>query len=194
MLRQAPAGLAWACPGQQVQDLVPLHVRVGCGEHHKRQGKTGRWGLLFFDSQFDSTLKDSFLQLRVKLLLYFCCEVRGRLIIFGVGGTSRTLNFWRTLNYFRGPGAPRGRLIPRTLKCFDFAFIFISKFKAFRAQRGAKVFDFAFNFLRKFKAFRAQRGAKSFLLCSRGQGVPRGRLIFGGRLIVSGVRGHLADA
>ena len=55
VLRQAPAGLAWACPGQQVQDLVPLHVRVGCGEHHKRQGKRRRWGLLFFDSQFDST-------------------------------------------------------------------------------------------------------------------------------------------
>ena len=100
----------------------------------------------------------------------------------------------RTLNYFRGPGAPRGRLIPRTLKFFDFAFIFLSKFKAFRAQRGAKIFDFAFNFIRKFKAFRAQRGAKIFLLCSRGQGVPRGRLIFGGRLIGLGVRGHLADA
>ena len=78
----------------------------------------------------------------------------------------------RTLNCFRGPGAPRGRLIKRTLKFFDFAF----------------------NFLKKFKAFRAQRGAKIFLLCSRGQGVPRGRLIFGGRLIGLGVRGHLADA
>ena len=99
-------------------------------------------------------------------------------LLSGPGGTSRTLNFWRTLNCFRGPGAPRGRLIPRTLKFFDFAFIFLSKFKAFRAQRGAKIFDFAFNFLRKFKAFRAQRGAKIFLLCSRGQGVPRGRLIF----------------
>ena len=30
--------------------------------------------------------------------------------------------------------------------------------------------------------------------CFRGPGAPRGRLIFGGRLIVSGVRGHLADA
>ena len=58
MLRQAPAGLAWACPGQQVHNLVPLHVRAGCGEHHKRHGKTGRLGLLFFDSQIDSTPMD----------------------------------------------------------------------------------------------------------------------------------------
>ena len=115
-------------------------------------------------------------------------------MVSGAGGTSRTLNFWRTLNRFGGQEAPRGRLIPRTLKFFDFAFIFLSKFKAFRAQRGAKIFDFAFNFLRKFKAFRAQRGAKIFLHCSQGQGAPRGRLIFGGRLIGLGVRRHLADA
>ena len=34
----------------------------------------------------------------------------------GSGGTSRTLDFWRTLNCFRGQGAPRGRLIQRTVK------------------------------------------------------------------------------
>ena len=87
--------------------------------------------------------------------------------------------------------------------------------KPSRAQRGAKKFHFAFAFRRKLKlsARSAERivlilpsisirklslsagsaGAKTFLHCSRGQGVPRGRLIFGGRLIVSGARGHLAD-
>ena len=82
----------------------------------------------------------------------------------------------------------------RGAKIFDFRFTFLRKLKHFRAQRGAKCFDFAFNYIRKFKAFRAQRGAKIFLRCSRGQGVPRGRLIFGGRLIGLGVRRHLADA
>ena len=77
------------------------------------------------------------------------------LLFSGSGGTSRTLDFRQTLKWFRGPGAPRGRLMKWALKYFDFAFNLPSKFKAFRAQRGAKYFDFAFNFLRKLKAFRA---------------------------------------
>ena len=70
----------------------------------------------------------------------------------------------------------------------------LRKSKGFRAKRGAKNFDFAFNFLRKSKAFRAQRGAKKSNHCFPGPGVPRGRLILIGRLIVFGVRGYLADA
>ena len=102
-------------------------------------------------------------------------SVRGRLIFSWSGGTSRTLNSKRTLNCFRGPGAPRGRLIKRTLKC--------EGNEPLCAQRGAKfsiLHSIMFNLVRKFKAFRTQRGAKIS--------------DFGGRLIGLGVRGHLADA
>ena len=47
----------------------------------------------------------------LSITLLFFYMVRGRLIGFGVRGTSQTLNSWRTLKCFRGQGAPRGRLI-----------------------------------------------------------------------------------
>ena len=44
-------------------------------------------------------------------VLYFFLSSADAQLFSGSGGTSRTLNSNRTLNYFRGPGAPRGRLI-----------------------------------------------------------------------------------
>ena len=59
---------------------------------------------------------------------------------------------------------------------FDFAFNFLMKFKAFRAQRGAKSFDFAFVFLWGNLSLFA-RSAERNISCS-----------------TLGARGHLADA
>ena len=55
MSRQVRAGLERACPGQQGQGLVPLHLKARCREYHEPECEAGRRGLLVFDSQCDST-------------------------------------------------------------------------------------------------------------------------------------------
>ena len=55
MSRQVRAGLERACPGQQGQGPVPLHLKARCREYHEPECEAGRRGFLVFDSQFDLT-------------------------------------------------------------------------------------------------------------------------------------------
>ena len=55
MSRQVRAGLERACPGQQGQGLVPLHLKARCREYHEPECEAGRRDLFFSESHFDLT-------------------------------------------------------------------------------------------------------------------------------------------